>query len=185
MPKEKPYSKLTEKILHQNPYWVYKQESYVLADGHTKSDYYYVNSLGSTIIIPLLNDDTMIMIKQFRYLNQRPSIEFPGGGMKKDTMPLENALIELREETGIIARKMIPIGMFNPCNGITNEMCSVYIAKELTFTEQHTDETEEIEIIQVNMDQCVSMIQKGEIWDGMTLASWTLFQTVQSKDIAQ
>jgi hypothetical protein len=52
------------------------------------------------------------------------------------------------------------------------------------FTEQHTDETEDIEIIHVSMDECISMIQHGKIWDGMTLASWTLFQTVQSKDIA-
>jgi ADP-ribose pyrophosphatase len=104
--------------------------------------------------------------------------------MTKDVTPLENAIKELREETGIIAGKMIPIGTFNPCNGITNEICSVYIAKDLSFTEQHTEETEDIEIIHVNMDECISMIQLGEIWDGMTLASWTLFQTVQSKDIA-
>jgi len=184
MPKEKPYSKLTEKILHQNPYWMYTQESYVLADGYSQSEYYYVNSHGSTIIIPLVNDETMIMVKQFRYLNQRQSIEFPGGGMTKDVTPLENAHKELREETGIIAGKMIPLGTFNPCNGITNEICSVYIAKDLSFTEQHTEETEDIEIIHVSMDECISMIQHGEIWDGMTLASWTLFQTVQLKDIA-
>jgi ADP-ribose pyrophosphatase len=184
MRKEKPYSTLTEKILHQNPYWIYKQESYVLADGCSQSEYYYVNSHGSTIIIPLVNDETMIMVKQFRYLNQRPSIEFPGGGMTKDVTPLENALKELREETGIIAGKMIPLGTFNPCNGITNEICSVYIAKDLSYAEQHTEETEDIEIIHVNMDECLYMIQHGEIWDGMTLASWTLFQTVQTKDIA-
>jgi ADP-ribose pyrophosphatase len=179
-----PYSKLKELILHENPYWSYKQDSYLLADGVTQSEYFYVHSRGSTIIIPLLNDETLIMIKQYRYLDQRMSIEFPGGGMSKDIDPLENAYKELQEETGMKAGMMLPIGTFNPCNGITNELCTVYIAKDLTFTEQNTEETEDIEIIQVNISQCASLIRKGEIWDGMTLASWTLFQTVHSKESA-
>jgi ADP-ribose pyrophosphatase len=180
MSKAQPYSTLNQKILHKNPYWNYVQEIYVLADGHSNSEYYYVQSQGSTIIIPLLNDETMIMVKQYRYLNQRMSIEFPGGGISEGMDPLENALKELREETGIIAGTMFPIGIFNPCNGITNEQCTVYIAKELQFSDQDTEETEEIAIIHVNREECASMIQHGEIWDGMTLASWTLFQTLQS-----
>ncbi|MEY3689797.1 MAG: hydrolase [Bacteroidota bacterium] len=180
MSKEQPYSTLQQEILHKNPYWKYVKETYVLADGHSQSEYYYVHTHGSTIIIPLLNDTTMIMVKQYRYLNQRISIEFPGGGISHAMEPRENALKELREETGIIAGMMKPIGTFNPCNGITNELCTVYIARELHFTEQDTEETEEIEIIHVPLEECASMIKHGEIWDGMTLASWTLFQTLQS-----
>ena len=184
MPKGKPFSTLNEQVLHENPYWTYQQESYLLADGISESDYYYVNSRGSTIIIPLLTDDVMIMIRQYRYLNQRFSIEFPGGGIMNGYSMMDNAHKELREETGCIARTISPIGEFNPCNGITNEICTVYIAKDLTQAEQDMDETEEIEILHVNMSEMTSLIRSGEIWDGMTLASWTLFQTVQSKDSA-
>ena len=184
MPKGKPFSTLNEQILHENPYWTYRQDEYLLADGISQSEYYYVNSRGSTIIIPLLRDDVMIMVRQYRYLNQRFSIEFPGGGISAGYSEMDNALKELQEETGFVAGTISSIGVFNPCNGITDEICSVYIAKELTQAEQEMDETEEIEILHVNMSDFASLIRTGEIWDGMTLASWTLFQTVQSKDSA-
>jgi hypothetical protein len=60
----------------------------------------------------------------------------------------------------------------------------VYIAKDLRFVGQNTDATEEIEIMEVTLDECRSMIQAGTIWDGMTLASWTLYQIAQSKDFS-
>ena len=184
MPKGKPFSTINKQVLHENPYWTYQQDTYALADGISESEYYHVNSRGSTIIIPLLTNDVMIMVRQYRYLNQRFSIEFPGGGIIAGYSAMDNAFKELQEETGLIAYTITSIGMFNPCNGITNEMCSVYIATDLKQTEQKTDETEEIEILQVNISDIASLIRTGEIWDGMTLAAWTLFQTVQSKDSA-
>jgi hypothetical protein len=60
----------------------------------------------------------------------------------------------------------------------------VYIAKQLTFIGHNADETEDIEIVNVSIDECYTLIRTGEIWDGMTLASWTLFQTEQSKDFS-
>lgn len=184
MPKGKPFSTMNEQVLHENPYWTYQQDTYLLADGISQSEYYHVNSRGSTIIIPMLTNAEMIMVRQYRYLNQRFSIEFPGGGIDVGYSSQENALKELQEETGYIAGSITPIGIFNPCNGITNEICSVYIATDLKLAEQKMDITEEIEILQLHKSDISSLIQTGEIWDGMTLASWTLFQTIQSKESA-
>ncbi|MFM7544392.1 MAG: NUDIX domain-containing protein [Ignavibacteria bacterium] len=184
MSRVQPYSTITQELLHDNGYWRYKHDRYTLPDGKKESDYFYADSHGSTIIIPILDDNRLIMVKQFRYLNQKTSMEFPGGGLPAGLNPDENAHKELLEETGMKAAQLINIGSFNPCNGITNELCSVYIAKQLTFIGHNADETEDIEIVNVSMDECNSLIQTGEIWDGMTLASWTLFQTVQSKDFS-
>jgi len=184
MSRVQPYSTITQELLHDNGYWSYKHDRYTLPDGTKESDYFYADSHGSTIIIPILDDNRLIMVKQFRYLNQKTSMEFPGGGLPAGLNPEENAHKELLEETGMKAAQLINIGSFNPCNGITNELCSVYIAKQLTFIGHNADETEDIEIVNVSMDECNSLIQTGEIWDGMTLASWTFFQTVQSKDFS-
>ena len=184
MSRVQPYSTITQELLHDNGYLRYKHDRYTLPDGKKESDYFYADSHGSTIIIPILDDNSLIMVKQFRYLNQKKSMEFPGGGLQAGLNPEENAHKELLEETEMKAAQLINIGSFNPCNGITNELCSVYIAKQLTFIGHNADETDDIEIVNVSMDECNSLIQTGEIWDGMTLASWTFFQTVQSKDFS-
>lgn len=184
MSRLQPYTTIAQELLHDNRYWQYKHDRYILPDGKKESDYFYADSHGSTIIIPILGDNRLIMVKQYRYLNQKSSLEFPGGGLASGLKPEENAHKELLEETGMIAEQLINIGSFNPCNGITNELCSVYIAKQLTFIGHNADETEDIEIVNVSIDECYTLIRTGEIWDGMTLASWTLFQTEQSKDFS-
>ncbi|MFM8840677.1 MAG: NUDIX domain-containing protein [bacterium] len=181
---QKHYSTLQKELLHDNGYWLYMHDQYVLSDGRSTGDYFYADSHGSTIIIPILPDGRLIMVEQFRYLNQRLSIEFPGGGIPKGYTPEENALKELREETGMDADTLVHVGAFNPCNGITNEWCSVYIAKNLRLVGQNTDATEAIRIIHVSVDECQEMIRCGEIWDGMTITSWMLFQSKQSKDFS-
>lgn len=184
MTKREPYSTIDQVLIDDNGYWRYKRDEYVLSDGLNHAEYFYADSHGSTIIIPMTSAESVLMVKQFRYLNKKLSIEFPGGGLQFGMTPEENAKKELLEETGMKADTFLHIGSFNPCNGITNELCSVYIAKDLRFVGQNTDATEEIEIMEVTLDECRSMIQAGTIWDGMTLASWTLYQIAQSKDFS-
>jgi len=97
----KGYKRLTTEILHENPYWSYMHDTYSLKDNQQKADYYYVNSLGSTIIIPCIDDQHCVLVHQYRYLNQKYSLEFPGGGIPQGVLPQQNAGKELKEETDI------------------------------------------------------------------------------------
>lgn len=173
------YSTIKSEIIDSNPYWNYVTEDYILPNS-TVGKYYYVDSFGSTIIIPQLTDGKFIMTKQYRYLNKKFSIEFPGGGIKRRLTPELNAFEELRQETGFIANNLKLLGQFNPCNGMTNEICWVFFAKELQDGLQKLDESEEIEILFLSSNEILDKIKKGIIWDGMTLASWSLFYFYQS-----
>ena len=166
--------KLSSRLKYSNPYWEYRLDKYKLPSGES-GDYHYVNSRGSTIIIPKADINNFILIRQFRYLNQRISIEFPGGGVKPGVEPVDNARKELREETGFDARTMTFIGEYNPFNGVTNEICKVYLAGSLIRCEARHDSSEEFEILEMTSNQIIEKIYKGEIWDGMTLAAWPLY----------
>lgn len=172
----KKFSKLSEKIISSNPYWQYKIDEYILPNGR-KELYYYAHTPGSTMIIPKLNEK-FIFTLQFRYLNQQFSIEFPGGGSKPEFSPIENAKSELLQETGFYANELRPIGFFNPCNGLTDEICFVFYTDNLVQMEQALDESEEIEIVLLTEQEIFEKIKNGEIWDGMTLASWSLFKSL-------
>lgn len=168
------YSLVSTKIISQNPYWSYKLDKYVLPD-LSEGDYHYVETPGSVMVIPKTNDDKFIMVKQFRYLNQKVSIEFPGGGIKPQIGELQSAINELSEEAGISSNSITKVGEFNPFNGVTNEICNVYLAQELQFHHANPDNSEEFDIVRLDAEQINELIKTNEIWDGMTLASWSFY----------
>lgn len=171
---------INSKKIFGNSFWEYYLDKYLLPNNKI-GEYHYVKSKGSTMIIPLLNNKKYIMVLQYRYLNQKVSLEFPGGGIKQGYSALKNAKEELIEETGFIANRIEMIGEFNPFNGVTNEICSVYLASELEKTEPKPDSSEEIEIYELSKTQINKKIERGEIWDGMTLASWSLYNLKKIK----
>lgn len=165
--------RISESTVADNGYWKYKIDEYNLPSGK-QGKYHYVDSRGSVFVIPYF-EGKFTFVNQFRYLNQKESLEFPGGGVKEGDTPYETALMELKEEAGLISDKMDFIGSHNPFNGVTNEICNVYYTENLKQSEQNLDESEEIEIVRLSYNEVKDYIKQNRIWDGMTLAAWSLF----------
>jgi hypothetical protein len=72
------------------------------------------------------------------------------------------------------AKEIFKIGEFNPYNGVTDGMCHVYLAKDLEHIGGTPDETEEFEIILQTPADIEEQIRTGVIWDGMTIAGWSI-----------
>jgi ADP-ribose pyrophosphatase len=81
---------------------------------------------------------------------------------------------ELEEEAGYMAHTWQVIGEFNPYNGVTDELCRVFFAKDLVAIQSKPDETEEFEKVFLRPDEIDAKIASGTIWDGMTIAAWTM-----------
>jgi ADP-ribose pyrophosphatase len=167
------WTTLSSRILHTNPWWKYLLDSFQTANGHV-GEYHYVHTAGASMIVPIANDGRIVLVNQYRYLCQRESIELPCGGVKPEHTYEETAHHELEEETGYRSARMECIAEFNPYNGVTDEICKVFIADDLTLYEAKPDETEEFEILRLRPEEIDAMIVRGEIWDGMTLAAWVL-----------
>ena len=129
------------------------------------------------MVIPVTKDGKIVMVKQYRYLCRKDSIEFPCGGVKDDSTYEETARRELAEETGYRTDQYHLAGEFNPCNGITDEMCRVYIATGLQPEGASPDETEDIEVILTTAAEIEEQLRMGVIWDGMTIAAWAIVKS--------
>lgn len=136
------------------------------------------------MVIPEFADGTFLLTKQYRYLNQRESLEFPGGGIPKGISAAEQAQKELQEESGWKAGSIIVLGIFNPCNGLLDEICSVFLARDLTPASPSIrhDDSEEFERLRVSKREFSALVRSGELWDGMTLAAWQMFLAHNSAD---
>jgi ADP-ribose pyrophosphatase len=169
----KRWKNLSTEILNKNPWTQFRHDRFEMPNG-TQGDYYYLHSGGAAAIIPITADGKLVLNKQYRYLFNRDSIEFPSGGIKEGQTPEEAAHAELAEETGYKCGKLVKIGEVGAANGVYDEMTHIFIATELEETEMLSDETEEFEILKLTFDQVEELIQTNEIWDGFMLFSWAL-----------
>ena len=140
-----------------------------------RGKYYFVSTGGSSMVIPVTNDNKIILTKQYRYLVDMESVEFPAGGVKEGQTHEDAARAELEEETGYKAGKLEYVGEFVPMNGVTDEISKVYIARNLIKGEVNREETEDgMELLEIIPEEMERMIKENIIKDGMTLASWQL-----------
>ncbi len=167
----KQWTKTSTEVVKKNDFWEYRLDTFTIGNSF-EGEYHYVHTNGSTMVVPLLNDGSFLFVKQYRYLNSKESIEFPGGSLPKDLPPESNALKELREEAKLDAKELIKIGSFNPYNGVTDEICFVFLAKDLFDSPLPGDKTEEFEIIKLTSKEINSLIEKNIIWDGMSIVAW-------------
>lgn len=167
------WKKLSEEILLRNPWWVYKRDVFELGSGK-QGEYHYVSTDGASLVIPVRDDGRLVLVRQYRYLGNRESVEFPCGGVKHGKGYEVTAREELAEEAGLAADRWETLGEFNPYNGVTSEICRVFLARGLREVPQHPDATEEFEQCLLTPAELENQIHSGTIWDGMTLAAWAL-----------
>lgn len=165
---------LKSEVLHQNPWWEYRHDEYELPDGSV-GHYFYGKTRGVSMVIPVLPNGQILLVRQFRYLTQKKSWEFPAGGRKPDQIPEETARVELSEETGYGADTLTLLGKLQPANGFIDDEFSVFMASITQAQLAHPDETEEIDACQAfSVTEIDQMIARGEIWCGETVAAWCL-----------
>jgi 8-oxo-dGTP pyrophosphatase MutT (NUDIX family) len=170
----RPWRKVSESVVFTNPWWSYRLDRVELPSGRS-GEYHYVHTEGSAMVVPLTASGDLVMVRQFRHLAGRDSLEFPGGGVKGGASHEEAAVAELAEEAGLAAAQLRLVGRFNPFNGVTDEMCHVFVATGLRPSGGSVpDETEELELETVGPGELEGRIRSGEIWDGMTIAAWHL-----------
>jgi len=171
----KKWIKISEETIHTNNWWEYRKDIFEIP-GVSNGEYHYVYSRGSSMIIPVFDDGRILFVNQYRYLNNKFSIELPCGGVQKGYNYEQTALKELEEETGYTSKDIQFIGEFNPFNGVTNEFCRVFVAKSLEKCISRPDLTEEFELVFLSLDEINNYIIENKIWDGMTLSSLLIFE---------
>ncbi len=167
--------KVSTEIIHDHqPWWQYKCDVIGGLNGEP-GKYCYIETRGVAMVVPVLDDGRLILVRQYRYLADKFSIEFPGGGLQENETPMEAGKRELLEESGYSAENLIKIGSFEPSNGVIKDMSHIFIAHELEKTEDiKAEEFEQTEVMIRRIDEFEEMIKRGEIWDGQTLAAWAL-----------
>ena len=123
---------------------------------------------GAVCVIPITDDGEVIFVNQFRYALDRVTLEVPAGNLEKGEDPMEAALRELSEETGITAEKIEPLDALYTSPALIDEIIYMYIATGLSQGEQHLDDDEFVNAVKIPLNEAIDMVMSGKILDAKT-----------------
>src|SRR4051794_35415031 len=113
-----------------------------ICEGDARYTREIVTHNGSAVILPLFADGTVAFVRQYRHAAEKFLLEVPAGALEADETPESGAVRELEEEIGYKAGKLEKLSEFYPSPGFVAEKMHLFLATELTLTEQRLDEDE-------------------------------------------
>lgn len=128
-----------------------------------------VHHPGSAVIVPVFDDGSVALVRQYRHPAGRYLLEAPAGTLNRGERPEEGAARELEEELGFVAGKLEKLSEFLVSPGFCEEKMWVYLATKMTETKQQLEDDEIVEVVRFPFAQALEMITAGEIEDAKTI----------------
>ena len=167
---ENPWQVISSREVYNNP-WINLTEHQVINPGGGKGIYGMVHFKNLAIGIVVLDEQQNTwLIGQYRFALNEYSWEIPAGGGPLGSDPLETAKRELLEETGISANHWTEIQRMHLSNSVSDELAIIYLARELTFGSAEPEETEELQVKKLPLDEAYEMVITGLITDSLSVA---------------
>lgn len=161
---------IEKKEVYKGDFLVIENLKVKLPDGNTgRRD--VVRHPGAVAILAFIDNETILLVEQFRIALNKTMLEIPAGKLEKGEVSLECANRELEEETGYRAGKLEYLGTIATGAGFTDEIIHIYKASELFKGIKGGDEDEFIEVANYKINEIKAMIKDGKIIDAKTISS--------------
>ena len=157
--------KSTNKIF-ENAFFAVCEDDVIKPTGD-EGKYATVRFKPGVAVLPIDDEGNIYLTRQFRYAIGRHDIEVVAGSIEGEAA-IDAAKRELKEELGIEAEHWLDLGSIFSMTSITQSTSRQFIATRLSFGEQETEGTEDIELFKIKLSQALDMVHGGEITDGDT-----------------
>lgn len=129
----------------------------------------FIRHPGAVVILPLFDDGSVLLEKQFRYPLDKVFIEYPAGKIDPGEDYLECAKRELQEETGYTASRWDFVCTVHNAIAYSDEHLELYVARGLTAGPARLDEGEFLETFRATVPELLEMVKSGQITDVKTV----------------
>ena len=155
-------------LVYEGDFMRVHKDSVLLPDGAVSSRE-YITHPGAVAVLALLDNDNLVMERQFRYAPQREFIELPAGKIDHGEDILVCAKRELLEETGYVASEWIHLTTVWPCIGYADERMEYFLARGLTHEGRKLDDGEFLEVFELSLPDAIEWIRLGKINESKTI----------------
>jgi len=162
--------RLSSRPVYATP-WISVREDHVrMPDGN--ETIYSVVEMGKCIgILAFADDDTLLMVRQYRYAPGEVMLEIPKGGVHEGEAFDVAAQRELAEEAQVRAGTLEYLGKYNTNHTMMNETVHIYVARDLVPAQMQGDDTEFIRAEEIPFARALEMVLAGEILDSVTIVA--------------
>ena len=169
-----PWQTHETRTAYENP-WIRVREDTVTRPDGLPGVYGVVELRHPAVfVVPLTDDDEVVLVELFRYTVDAWSLEVPAGGSDGEE-PLVAARRELLEETGLVAREWREVGRVNALNGVCAAPEHVFLARGLSPADGARQAEEGIAAVRtVPWAHAIELVRDGTITDGETVAALML-----------
>jgi ADP-ribose pyrophosphatase len=129
----------------------------------------YIKHPGAVVILPVFDDGSILVERQFRYPLDRVFIEFPAGKIDPNEDPLDCAKRELQEETGYTAADWKFVTTIHNAIAYSNEHLDIFLARGLTAGASKLDDGEFLETFKASIPDMLAWVREGKITDVKTV----------------
>src|SRR5262245_38573076 len=165
---EIPWKTVSTKPIYRNRWLSLREDLVELPDGRTTI--YGVVSCGECVgVLPFLDPDTVLLVRQYRYVAGRPTWEMPTGGVHAGEAIEAAAQRELAEEVGYRAAQLTHVSTYHTSKSVMDETAHLFLGEGMVQLALPPDDTEFIESRPFPFQDVMRMVQSGEIVDGMTI----------------
>jgi len=164
--------RINSKTIFEGKVITLQKDKALLENGKTASRE-VVRHPGGVTVAAIDSDNTLLLVKQYRYPFAETTLELPAGKLDIDGELPEDAIKrELFEETGSRAKSWKSLGVIYPTPGYCDEIISLYLATDLIFEdERDLDEGEFIDVVRLPLNQAIEMALSGELKDAKTVVT--------------
>ena len=165
----RPWKTLATREVYKNNWMRLREDLAELPNGKT-TIYGVVECTECVGILPFVDDNHVVMVRQYRYVyGEADRWEMPTGGVKSGESVEAAARRELREEAGYDALDLQHVSTYFTSKSILREVGHLFIGRNLTRVQAIPDETEFLELAVLPFDDVVQMVNTSEIRDSMTV----------------
>ena len=165
---ETPWRRLSSRPVYANKWISVREDVVELPDGRT-TIYGVVTCAQCVGLLPFLDRETVLLVRQYRYIAGRPTWEMPTGGVHAGETLEQAAQRELAEEIGHQARDLVHLCTYHTSKSVVDETAHLFLAEGLTPAVIAPDDTEFIEVREFPFETVLAMVLHGEILDSMTI----------------
>jgi ADP-ribose diphosphatase len=135
----------------------------------------------SVAVVVLDERGNILLVRQYRHAVGKSLLEIPAGGIDPGEEPVEAVRRELQEEAGYFPRKIGKLGGFYATPGYGTEYLHCFLVSDLVPARLVAEDTQDIELVRISMDEIPGLIASGNICDAKSIASLLMFLLMRQR----
>lgn len=174
--------RINRELVHKGAILEMYSDTMQLPNGHV-AHWDFIKHKGAAAVVPVTAEGKILMVRQYRNALERETLEIPAGARNYvEEQTVICASRELEEETGYCCDNLEFLISVYTTVAFCNEMIDIYVARDLIPSEQHLDEDEFLNVVEMDLDELMDLIYAGRLQDAKTVAALLAYKNKYCAD---